>query len=87
VFTRETNPCPGAELNLRKCNNCKSFHLCCKEQGIQHCYECKKFPCTKLKRFSKSWEKYGQVILENQKLLQKLGDEEFKRILSAKTNT
>jgi hypothetical protein len=82
VFTRDKISCPGAELNRKKCENCKSFHLCCEERGIEHCYECKTFPCYRLKQFSKRWEKYGQIIIENQKLLREVGVEEFRIILS-----
>ncbi len=84
VFTRDRNPCPGAEVNRKRCEKCKSFHLCCEKRGIEHCYECKAFPCSKLKSFSKRWEKYGQVIVENQQLLREVGAEEFRAILSGK---
>ncbi len=83
VFIREKNSCPGAEINIKKCENCKSFHLCCKDRGINHCYECKTFPCARLKRFSQSWKKYGQDIIENQILLKNVGAEEFKNVLDA----
>jgi len=82
VFTRDRNPCPGAEVNRERCEKCKSFHLCCEKRGIEHCYECKAFPCSKLKNFSKRWEKYGQVIVENQHLLREVGVEEFRSTLS-----
>lgn len=77
LYVREKNPCPGAEINTARCEKCKSFHLCCEERGIAHCYECKTFPCYRFKRFSKNWEKYGQDFIENQKLLKELGKENF----------
>ena len=77
VYVREKNPCPGAEINSQKCENCKSFHICCVERGITHCYQCKTFPCAKLKRFAERWEKYGQDIIENQKRLKQMGEEKF----------
>lgn len=77
TYTREKNPCPGAEINIKRCESCKTFHLCCKEKGITHCFECKEFPCRKFKSFSKRWVKYGQDFIENQKMLKKIGEEEF----------
>lgn len=77
VYIRDKKPCPGAEINKTRCENCKSFHLCCKERGITHCHECNTFPCFRFKRFAKNWEKYGQSLIENQELLKKSGTENF----------
>ncbi len=75
IYLREKKPCPGADINIARCENCKSFHLCCKEKGITHCHECNVFPCTKFKRFAKNWEKYGQNFIENQMLLKESGED------------
>jgi hypothetical protein len=77
MYLKEKKPCPGAEINSARCENCKSFHLCCKERGITHCYECTTFPCYRFKRFAKNWEKYGQNFLENQERLKESGIEGF----------
>lgn len=77
VYTREKKSCPGAEINSARCDNCKSYHLCCKERGISHCYECTAFPCRKFKNFAKSWLKYGQDLIENQKLLNEIKQDKF----------
>jgi len=79
LYIKEKKPCPGAEKNKARCENCKSFHLCCKEKGITHCYECKTFPCYRFRQFAKSWEKYGQDIIENQKLLESGVDDFLKQ--------
>lgn len=71
AYTKEKSPCKGAELNSSRCEKCKTFHLCCLEKEITHCFQCSDFPCAKLKRFTKSWLKYGQNFIENQKLLKK----------------
>ncbi len=76
-YTREKKPCLGAEMNSKRCDNCKSYHLCCKEKGISHCYECPTFPCSRFKRFSKTWLKYGQNLIENQINLKEQGEENF----------
>jgi len=77
TYTRDKNPCPGAEINTKRCESCKTFHLCCKEKGITHCYECNEFPCQKFKSWTKRWEKYGQNFIENQKILKTQGTEGF----------
>jgi len=77
VYIREKKPCTGAEMNKAKCENCKSFHLCCKGRGINHCYECKTFPCYRFRKFAGSWEKYGQNFIENQQMLKESGVENF----------
>ena len=77
VYTREKNPCPGADINFQRCEKCTTFHLCCKGRNITHCYECTIFPCTKFKGFAKRWLKYGQDFIENQKLLKAIGEVKF----------
>ncbi|MBE2221894.1 MAG: DUF3795 domain-containing protein [Anaerolineae bacterium] len=77
TYTREKNPCPGAGINFKRCESCKTFHLCCQEKGITHCHECAEFPCHKFKSFAKRWLKYGQDFIENQKLLKEVGCEQF----------
>ena len=76
-YTREKKPCPGAGINVARCEACKTFHLCCQERGITHCHECKEFPCRKLRSYSKHWARYGQSFIENQKLLKKVGEKQF----------
>jgi hypothetical protein len=44
---------------------------------ITHCFQCSDFPCTKFKRFTKRWLKYGQNFIENQKLLKNVGEVKF----------
>ncbi|MCK5127089.1 MAG: DUF3795 domain-containing protein [candidate division Zixibacteria bacterium] len=77
VYTREKNPCPGAELNIKRCERCKTFHLCCLNKNITHCHECDEFPCKKMKTFAKSWLKYGQNFIENQEFLKNKGEKAF----------
>lgn len=84
MYLKEKNPCPGSEINKVRCENCKSYHLCCKEKGITHCYECETFPCFRFKRFAKNWEKYGQNFIENQKLLEESGVENFLKYFNSK---
>lgn len=85
-FTREKKPCPGAEINIQRCEGCKTFHLCCKDKGVNHCYQCDIYPCKKFKDFSKRWLKYGQSFIENQKLLKELGSDNFLNHFNSRTN-
>ncbi|MFV0539511.1 MAG: DUF3795 domain-containing protein [Dysgonomonas sp.] len=77
VYTREKKPCPGAEINSARCDNCKSYHLCCKKRGISHCYECIAFPCRKFRDFAENWLKYGQDLIENQNVLSEIKQDKF----------
>lgn len=86
VYTREKKPCQGAELNSSRCEKCKTFHLCCSEQGITHCFQCTNFPCGKFKEFTKRWLKYGQNFIENQLFLKQVGNDEFIRSYNNKIN-
>ncbi len=84
TYTRERRPCPGADINIARCSKCKTFHLCCEEKNIKHCHECNDFPCDKFKSFTKRWLKYGQNFIDNQKLIKKLGTEQFLKHFNSK---
>lgn len=84
VYVRDKKPCAGAEINAERCEKCKTFHICCRERGITHCFECKTFPCSKFKGFAKRWLKYGQDFIENQKLLKELGENGFLKYYNEK---
>ena len=86
VYVRTKKPCPGAETNKARCENCKTFHLCCQSREITHCYECKTFPCSKFKGFAKRWMKYGQDFIQNQKLLKEIGEEAFLEYFNIKVD-
>ena len=73
MYMREERPCQGADLNRSRCEKCKTFHLCCLEKGITHCFQCTDFPCAKFKGFAKRWLKYGQNFVENQETLKRHG--------------
>lgn len=84
TYLKAKNPCSGAGINIKRCEGCKTFHICCRDKGIEHCYECAGFPCRKFKSFAKRWLKYGQDFITNQKLLQELGAENFLKYYNAK---
>jgi hypothetical protein len=73
-FLRDKNPCPGAEVHCRN-RKCKGIYVCCKEKkGYDYCYECKTFPCSRLKKFSENWMTLGQDLIKNQHRLMELGE-------------
>jgi hypothetical protein len=84
MYLKDKNPCPGAEINQARCEKCKTFHLCCREHNITHCFQCKIFPCYKFKRFAKNWLKYGQDMIENQLFLEKNGEDKFQKFFNDK---
>ncbi|MBI9066406.1 MAG: hypothetical protein JEZ09_03870 [Salinivirgaceae bacterium] len=86
TYTREKKPCPGAEINYARCENCKTFHLCCKDKGVSYCYQCDEFPCKKFKSWTKRWEKYGQNFIENQNILKLKGQNGFLEYYNSKIN-
>lgn len=86
TYTREKTPCQGAEINSSRCEKCKTFHLCCREKEIKHCYQCDTFPCAKFKSFAKRWLKHGQNFIENQNTLRQVGEIEFLRVYNNKVN-
>lgn len=84
TYIREKKPCLGADINFARCEKCRTFHLCCHEKGITHCFQCEKFPCSKFKSFTKRWLKYGQNFIENQKLLKNIGELKFIEYFNSK---
>jgi catechol 2,3-dioxygenase-like lactoylglutathione lyase family enzyme len=86
-YTREKKPCPGADTNRERCERCTTFHLCCSNKGITHCFECSEFPCRKFKSWTKRWEKYGQNFIDNQNLLKTEGEKGFLAHYNSKTLT
>ncbi len=68
----DESPCEGCgEGNLSTCE----FIMCCKDNGIENCAFCSKFPCEMLIHFSKDeWPHHIEVI-ENLKFIKKHGIE------------
>lgn len=76
-YLREKNPCLGAEVHCKN-RKCKGIFVCCKEKkGLNFCFECKTFPCSRLKKFAGSWMKLGQDLINNQQELQELGEKDW----------
>ena len=75
---RKNNQCPGCnnEPNLFSRQNC-ALRLC-QERNGKYCFECKKFPCAKLKQLDKRYrEKYGMSEIENLEFIRDKGINKF----------
>ncbi|MFC1784529.1 DUF3795 domain-containing protein [Candidatus Neomarinimicrobiota bacterium] len=82
-FLRDKNKCPGCR-NMGKnkpgyCRKCiiKNCALLAKTDS-NFCYECSKYPCTRLKQLDKRYRtNYNMSMIENFDNIQKLGLDEF----------
>ena len=81
---REKKPCGGCfkiddENKPKQCRSCSIVNcdfLAKTESGF--CYECEKYPCTRLKRLDKRYKtKYGMSMIENLSYIKKYGLENF----------
>lgn len=83
-LTEKKNHCTGClngdENKALYCLNCK-IKNCLQYSGetkINYCYECKDFPCKRLKQLDKRYRtKYGTSIIGNLKIIQKCGMDSF----------
>lgn len=87
TYTRDKKPCLEAEINKTHCDKYKTFHLCCIEIGITHCFlSIPSIPLHQIQRFRNLWLKYGQNCIENQKLIKTIGKMEFFQVFNNKIN-
>lgn len=86
VYIRQRKPCPGAEKSRRcESKNCR-FYLCTRAKKVDFCHQCPEYPCKSFKAFARSWTKYGQDFLANQRLLKDAGDAAFLDCWNAKAS-
>ena len=70
AYLNKYTPCPGcnapSEKQKRKsCVNC-SKKECAHEKGLQWCFECDSFPCSKIRSISERYTtKYNVNLIEN----------------------
>ncbi len=75
--SRSQNPCKGLAAGC-KTRKCKGIYVCCVEkQQLEFCFQCRKFPCSRFRKFSKTWLKYGQDLMLNQEQIKNYGKEFF----------
>ena len=83
-YMREKNPCGGCfkkgdENKPKSCRSC-SIANCelLAETKTGFCYECKKYPCTRLKNLDKRYRiKYGMSMIENLEYIRNRGVVQF----------
>ena len=76
-YIRDKKTCLGAQEHCKN-RKCKGIYVCCKEKkGLNYCYECKSFPCSRFKKFAESWLKLGQDLILNQQQLKELGEKKW----------
>ncbi len=83
-YLREKRPCGGCfktndDNKPNVCRSCKIVN--CEflaETGSGFCYDCKKYPCARLKNLDKRYRtKYGMSMIENLGNIKKFGIEKF----------
>ncbi len=81
---RDKNPCGGCfkKDDPNKHNQCRSCSIVNCERMAQtesgFCYECDKYPCTRLKNLDKRYRsKYGMSMIENLEFIRDNGLEKF----------
>lgn len=80
-YLRNKNPCSGCLTNdsnkPNHCLNCMKKQ-CAMDQGFVYCFECKKFPCAKIKYLDKRYrENYNTSLVENSNIVKADGLENF----------
>jgi len=80
---REKNKCPGCRVlskdkavSVQRCIITKCFYL--EKNKSKFCYECEKYPCTRMKQLDKRYRtKYGTSFIENLLMIKEKGIAEF----------
>ncbi len=83
AYLRDKNKCYGC---LQASKNKSKSRLSCRIKNCEHlkkttskfCYECEKYPCTRLKQLDKRYRtKYNMSMIDNLNNIKKLGLEKF----------
>ena len=75
-YIRDENKYFGAESYCKK-RKCGIYKCCIEKKKHNFCFQCKKFPYNKFKKFAETWQKLGQNLYDNQKVLKEYGTEKF----------
>ncbi len=82
-YLREKKKCPGCwsdnEYKTKSCIKCiiKNCELLA-ETDSKFCYDCKKYPCTRLKQLDKRYQKnYSMSMIENLEYIKQYGLDKF----------
>ena len=86
---REKNPCPGCNFDgpgkPNHCSTC-SRKICDQKPAVtSFCFECKKYPCTRMRRLDERYRtNYGLSPLDNLDQINKIGLKRFTKIENTK---
>jgi rubrerythrin len=86
---REKNPCPGCNLEgpgkPKHCSTC-SRKICDQKPAVSSfCFECKKYPCIRMRRLDGIYRsKYGVSPVDNLDQINKIGLKKFTKIENAR---
>jgi hypothetical protein len=83
AFLRVKNHCPGCRISstakpisCQKCIISNCIHL--EKTNSKFCYECVKFPCTRMKQLDKRYRtRYNTSFIENLLMIKEKGIEDF----------
>lgn len=80
---RDKNRCPGClspddSAKPPYCVSCAIKNCAVPKRSNRFCFECPKFPCTRLRRLDKRYrERYGMDLLDNLRTVQSIGIRAF----------
>jgi len=80
AYLRDKNKCPGCRRLDVTNPKCKQIRHCAtfENSRAQFCFECKKFPCRRLKQLDERYRtKYNMSMIENLEYIKKFGLKEF----------
>jgi len=85
-FKQEENTCVGAWQGCEK-EQCKGIYACCVSiNGIEFCFQCLNYPCSRFRQFANGWKTLGQDLFENQDLIKRHGKQVFLELMQAKSS-
>jgi hypothetical protein len=75
-YMRDKNKCFGAENHCKE-RRCGIYICCVEKKSYSFCFQCKTFPCNKFKKFADTWQKLGQNLWENHKIIKEYGTKKW----------
>ena len=82
-YQRKKDKCPGCRIDSatkrKSCANCRILNCdLLAETNSKFCYDCKKFPCTRLKNLDKRYQtKYKTGLIQNLHIIKQFGMSSF----------
>ena len=85
AYLRKRNKCVGCNIEspqrAKHCSICKIKNCTERPEGSQFCFDCTKYPCTRLKHLDKRYRtKYAMSMIENLNRIRDLGLDRFMEV-------